>query len=390
MTTRVSIPPAIIIGGGEANGLGITRNLGQREIPVYCVTSNPGEVTRYSRYCQGSVVIPDVEQDPMILSQFLRAFHRQILSPGVLFPTTDTALLTVAQLQETIQPYVTFLPSREIVEMMVIKSRFYQSLREHQVPHPSTYLLTSEWFTHTPEITYPVFLRPIQSLPFVQRFGVKGFIAQTNQEVRHYFRLVQPFVMPLMVQEIIPGPPSNGYLLRGYIDPHARPQVLLASRKLRQPTMFSVNTAQVSIPLTEFTEGVQLALQWFRAIGYSGLFGAEFKRDPRDGQLKLLEVNARSQGGNYFGVVCGANHVLAAYHDSLGQALTPSKEYRRDIHFCNLALDLYAFLKMAAQRELTRHDIPAFFRHKHWTYLFPDDPQPFLKDLQRLLHSFLH
>ena len=55
--------PAIILGGGRPNGLGITRNLGRFGIPVFCLTSNPHELTCVSKYCTQYAVIPEIERD---------------------------------------------------------------------------------------------------------------------------------------------------------------------------------------------------------------------------------------------------------------------------------------------------------------------------------------
>jgi predicted ATP-grasp superfamily ATP-dependent carboligase len=181
-----------------------------------------------------------------------------------------------------------------------------------------------------------------------------------------------------MLQEIIPGPTRNLYHLRGYFSRDGRPIVLLASHKLRQPTMFSDNTALVSIPLRDLSDGVSIITRYFQNIQYTGLFGADFKRDPRDGQLKLLEINARSQGGNYFSVVCNANHVLAAYQDSLGEPVQPIPNYRVGTYYVGLVTDLLAFLNLLVQGRVTREDVTPYLRHPHWNFFSRHDLAPFL------------
>jgi glycosyltransferase involved in cell wall biosynthesis len=68
---------------------------------------------------------------------------------------------------------------------MVYKSRFYQSLRTHGIPHPRTLSpdeLTVKEIAQT--VTFPVFIRPVESLPFHQRFHRKGFLANDTQTLR--------------------------------------------------------------------------------------------------------------------------------------------------------------------------------------------------------------
>jgi predicted ATP-grasp superfamily ATP-dependent carboligase len=268
--------------------------------------------------------------------------------------------------------------------MMVVKSRFYQSLAKHGVPHPRTTLASEASGVDDSEIQFPVFLRPVESLPFFEQFGVKGFIAQDRHALTRHVQRTASYHLPLLVQEIIPGPARQGYILRGYVDQHARPLALLVTQKLRQPSMFATNTGVLSIPLAEFKEGISLLLRYFRTIGYHGLFGAEFKRDPRDGVLKLLEINARSQGGNNVGVVCGVNHILAAYRDRLDQPPLPITAYRSGIYYGAVFLDVWSVLQMALQGELHGHDIRDYLRPTYWNYLDRVDPAPFVHHLWRL------
>jgi predicted ATP-grasp superfamily ATP-dependent carboligase len=189
-----------------------------------------------------------------------------------------------------------------------------------------------------------------------------------------------------MVQEIIPGPATNGYVLRGYLDQTARLIVLFVTLKVRQPNMFSNPSIDLTVPLTEVKGFDQTIIAFLRQQSYRGLFGAEFKRDPRDGVFKLLEVNARSTGGNYIGVVIGANDVLAAYHDMLGKPLTPTTTYEMGVYYIDgLAFDLVTMLHRAVQRRLTRHELRPYVKKSYLNYLVRDDPLPFFIDVMGML-----
>ena len=177
MTTYTS--PAIIIGGGSANGLGIARNLGRFGVPIYCLTSNPHELTCSSIFCQGFRILPKVEQDPNTLRGALQQLTSRFHGSGVLFPTTDTALLTVSQIREDLTDYVTYIPPRDVVETMVHKTRFYKSLRAAGIDHPLT-LYPDETTAQdmARKLSFPIFIRPAQSLPFQERFPTLKRLSQ--------------------------------------------------------------------------------------------------------------------------------------------------------------------------------------------------------------------
>ena len=188
----VSSNPAIVLGGGSANGVGIARNLGSLGIPVYCVTGDPYEATLFSKYCAGACILPGVEQDPRLLQDTLQRLWQRDHEPGVLFPTTDSTLLTLAAIRGQLSGYTTFIPSRDIIETMVFKSKFYVSLQEHDIPHPATFNPAEESITQiAAKAVFPVFIRPVQSLLFFQRIGGKGFLAHTPRELAQYLQVMR-------------------------------------------------------------------------------------------------------------------------------------------------------------------------------------------------------
>lgn len=380
--------PVIILGGGSANGLGIARSLGPHGIPIYCLTSDPHELTLYSRYCTHGAVISDIEKDPQILRTYLTQLSRQLPNTGVLFPTTDTALLTVAAIRDLLaqEHYVTFIPDQETVETMVIKTRFYHALRAHHVPHPMTLLPDDEsWETQLPNLTFPIYIRPAQSLVFYEQFRAKGFVAQNSTDLHKYLQTAQRYNIPVMIQEIIPGPTQHGATLRGYMDAKGRILALMATQKIRQPSLFSNVTVNRTIPLTHVQEMQDLLLSFLRAIRYRGLFGAEFKQDARDGIPKLLEINARSLGGNYVATQCGYNHMLVAYHDALQKAITPLRHYTLGVYKIHLIHDLALLLRRAWTRRVTYTDLRPYFDQKVMQIYVDHDPLPFLSMLRRAL-----
>jgi predicted ATP-grasp superfamily ATP-dependent carboligase len=388
LTTNTA--PAIILGGGSGNGLGIVRNLGSRGIPVYSVTSNPRELSRFSKYSAGATIVPNVEQDSAILSSVLQKLRQHLSTTAVLFPTTDTMMLTVAQIQDQLTQYLMNISSQDVIETMVIKTRFYPSIRSAGIPHPRT-LLPGEIDLETVEqqVTFPVFLRPAQSLLFHKQFHKKGFVARTLRELRIYLQHTQWHQLEMMIQEIIPGPTTQGYTVRGYFNRQSRPLVLFVTQKIRQPRMFSNNCVKMSLPITQLEEEVHVLVHYLKDLQYRGLFGAEYKRDPRDGTLKLLEINARSMGGNLFPSLLGANSLLIAYQDILGESVTPIMSYPYGIYGINLLFDLPILIKRGLTGRIASRDLIPYLNKKYWSRFSTDDPLPFVKSIHNLIRDQL-
>jgi D-aspartate ligase len=372
-------PVVTIQGAGHA--LGIARNLGSVGIDVYCVTSDRFAPTIFSKYCKGFAVIPGID-DPEQLQTSLHRLETKLPQKGVIFPTDDNSLLTLSTIYHELDNYITFIPDRDIIETLVLKKNFYQSLREHGVPHPLTLNIDEAKVDEVEgAFALPVFIRPSQSGSFSNTFGKKGFIANTSGELRKHLQFAEQHDIDVMVQEIIPGPTSNEFIIKGYLDKHSKPLALFASQKIRKPNMFSNTTVHKSIPLSYVADFVDVVVKYLQSIRYRGLFGAEIKRDSRSGVFKLLEINARSMGCNYFPFVCGANIVLTACLDIVGEEAQPVKNYEVGVYRINVGRDYKILLRMFAKGQFSREKMRPYLGKVNWYMFSKDDPMPYFKSL---------
>ena len=145
--------------------------------------------------------------------------------------------------------------------------------------------------------------------------------------------------------------------------------------------MFFNTVVHKSIPLSYLADFVDVVVYYLKSIKYRGLFGAEIKKDSRNGVFKLLEINARSMGCNNFPFVCGANIVLTAYLDILGEKLQPVKDYDVGVYRINFMQDYRIMMRMLAKGQFSRELILPYLRKKDWKMFSMDDPIPWAKNV---------
>ena len=63
------------------------------------------------------------------------------------------------------------------------------------------------------------------------------------------------------------------------------------------------------------------SLKLMKHIGYYGYFNSEFKLDPRDGSLKLMEINGRVTVTSSHALLCGCNLPYAMYQCALDETV---------------------------------------------------------------------
>jgi predicted ATP-grasp superfamily ATP-dependent carboligase len=63
----------------------------------------------------------------------------------------------------------------------------------------------------------------------------------------------------------------------------------------------------------------EAALRLLQELHFHGVSQVEFKRDPRDGRFRLMEVNGRHWKWHGLAAACGVNLSFAAYRDAIGE-----------------------------------------------------------------------
>jgi D-aspartate ligase len=94
-------------------------------------------------------------------------------------------------------------------------------------------------------------------------------------------------------------------------------------RRRQHPSDFG--RASTFVETLDLPELEEPSLAFLRAINYYGLVELEYKRDPRDGKHKLLDVNARTWGYHTLGSVAGVDFPYLLFLDQLGVPVTPAR-----------------------------------------------------------------
>jgi D-aspartate ligase len=168
-------------------------------------------------------------------------------------------------------------------------------------------------------IGFPVLVKPSSTEGFKRRFGKQAFRCETVAEVERAYADAEPYEP--MVQEVIPGGDEELYTLGSYLARDGEALGLFCGRKLRQ-TPPGVGTCRVGEALW-VEEVVDHGLRLLRELRFHGLSQVEFKRDPRDGAYKLMEVNPRLFQWHGLAAACGVDLPLIAYRDLTGERVEP-------------------------------------------------------------------
>lgn len=336
-------------------GLGVVRSLGRAGVQVIGLDSNPVMPGFASRYCQAQLS-PDPVRQPEALLDFLMKAGERLDEPGILMPASDAYVLFMARYRAELSVRFKFLlPPDDVLAALVDKRCQYDLAEQVGIPvAKSIYPETMDAVEDVKnDLDYPVFIKPYMGHLWREVYGSthKGFVVNSPQELVDRYTEIFQNGLQALAQTIIIGPDDNLYEAYFYLNQAGEPLATYTHRKIHQyPARFGVGSCVESV---DFPELAELGLRMMRGFHYRGISSIEFKRDDRDGRLKLIELNPRFGQQNILAADCGVNFPLINYLDLTGQPIEPVTAYKTGVKWLDPVLDLPSFWEYFRAHETT-------------------------------------
>jgi len=374
----------LVTGNNGTNNLGVVRNLGQHRIPVTLLTWGRMDMVRYSRYVSRRISCPNPRESEFEFIALLLDLGKQSEARSVIIPTSDVEAMALSRYKEDLEQYYFVpIPTFDVTKTLVNKKEFYMLLDRIGVPHPKTYFpgSISELRAIGETVAPPYIIKPAYTALFAAQFGQKCFVINSTQRLSEAIAKLRNTNLEVLIQEIIPG--KEIYMFYTYFSKESQPLAICGYDKLRQyPPDFGSGSLCKS---AWRASPIDLGLQLLKAIGYHGMAEPEFKRDPRDGEYKLLEVNARTTTQSALPARCGTNVEHIAYLDMTGQWGGTAASPHNGIVWMDELGDLLSCLTQLRDGRLTFREIVRSLKGRR-VYARADgkDPTPFLVSVAAL------
>ncbi|MDY0222708.1 MAG: hypothetical protein RBR67_16385 [Desulfobacterium sp.] len=372
--------PGVIIIEGHVQGLSNTRSLGAAGIPVIVVDKGDC-VARYSRYCTVFFRCPDYDTDA--LADFLiRLAEARNLKDWLLFPSNDHAVLTLSRNKARLEAYFKIItPGLNIIENIYDKSRLLTLAQTIGVPIPDTFYAQDAAPADVPPV-FPVLTRGRFGLDFYKATGRKAFLAHDKAELHQQLALIaRTFpVQKTLTQYLIPDDGTNKTISFAAFCVAGEIKAYWMGEKLREhPVRFGTATFAKSMYAEPcLTQSKKL----LKALDYTGVCEVEYLKDPRDGQYKLIEINARTWLWVGLAVACGINFPLYIYNHVHNIKTTYPATYEKNLYWRNFWTDMIYSMKYMIQGHLRYSDYRKSLRSKMvYAVRSKSDPTPFQKML---------
>jgi predicted ATP-grasp superfamily ATP-dependent carboligase len=223
---------------------------------------------------------------------------------------------------------------------------------------------------------FPAILKPAYKEEFNRFTASKAWRVEDRSSLIARYDEACRYVPPdtIMVQELIPG---DGHCQLSYaaLCIGGQPIASVVARRTRQfPSDFG--RASTFVETVDDVHVIEESRRILAEIGATGLVEVEFKRDPRTGGLKLLDVNPRVWGWHSVGAKAGVDFPYLLWRLANGEAVhtvhgVPGIKWKR------LSWDLVAIASDLLRGRFRPREYLASFRGPRAAAIFAaDDPFP--------------
>lgn len=312
-----SQPLPIVIKANWINAMGIIRSLAIEQIPSIAIADDPLGLGLFSNQTIG-LRCPDYANSPQSLAGFLLDLADRLQQPGIIMPTDDATLETLIQINWLIEgKYKKTYPRVELLDFILDKHNQILSAGEAGIPVPFTVAPENPSDINSwPSELFPCVVKGRRGKSFYNTVGFQARLIEHPEKLAEIFSQIDPKLA--IIQEYIPGNDEQFFGYRFYISDDGKVLAKYTTQKLLQtPRNFGVMRRGITISNSDISDQ---SLQWLSETGYQGLGYIEYKFDQRDGQYKLIELNARSWSTLFMGTLCGVNLPAVMY-----RAITENK-----------------------------------------------------------------
>ena len=369
--------PAAVVASGHQTGVNLARNLVRRGVRVLVVDCNPAADSFRSIYGT-PVLCPDPDEAPQEWLGFMLKLKTTLGGKAAIIAASDQMVSAIGLHSDALADNFYVSPSAKLQAQLALKEGQVQSAAQHGLPIPLTRYASTEAEVEifADQCSYPCLFKPQQQrfwnavLPGHPLYQQKVMISANRAELIANYRAAAELSPQVILQEIITGPDSNK---RIHVAIYRRDGTALGHCTTQAyrtyPKFYGVPS--VSEPIAD-EEVAEVCDRYFRHAGYRGMCEIELKRDDRDGQVKMMDINPRYSGVGDAMAYAGLDHGWLHYLDLIGKPVEPVQLNHLDFRHVMVCGDAVAVRDYWLGGNLTwaelRHSYrrPIFFYDFDW------------------------
>jgi len=350
-----------ITNAGYKHTLGAVRALGKHNIYVIAGSSSNRSQSFYSKYCKKRLIYPDPRKENEFVNFMLSYVKTNKID--VLLPIGYLTTTVLSKHKDKFAPYIR-IPIADWNSMKIASNKYktMEFAKNLGVKIP-------EMFDENDKI---------ESFPVV----IKGLKESGQIRYANSFKELSKFkTKNSLVQEYIPG---EGYGFFALFN-KGKPRAIFMHKRVREyPITGGPSTVAESIYDPKLKE---VGLKLLDALNWHGVAMVEFRKDFRDGEFKLMEINPKFWGSLDLAIASGVDFPYLTVKIAVDGDIEPVFEYETGIKFRWLFPD--DFLHLLANPSSAKAFIADFFDKDTKSNLWLSDIKPNLFQVYQTLLTII-
>lgn len=381
--TSIKTKTPVVVLNTHYSGLAIARDLAPLGVRVVGVTAHrefPGNWSRYIEYREA----PDSLEAPEALREFLVRLAQELGQRPLLLPTRDHDINFISGARPVLEQHfrIGLAPARDL-ERILNKSVLSAAAAAAGVRVPaSVTMLAAADIAGAKALRFPCICKPVYASQW-RRPGIweavgrqKARRVDSFEDLQDFYRGFSHLDPAITVQEWVDGAEENLLILGAYCDEKSEIVCSFTARKrLQYPALAGTGIVVEALPLPELLEPSAALL---RALAFRGICEVEYKRDARDGQLYLIEINPRHWDQHGLGAAVGVNLSEAMYRELTGQPVRAMAQAPQPLLWIAEQEFAYQLLRCLTFQVDWRGTRVVFGRARTWATYDSRDKGPFL------------
>lgn len=367
--------PAVVLSG-HTMALAVVRALGEAGVPVVVLHYDARDMAHVSRHVREALAVPPPQTNEEAFVEAILA-QGERLAGAVLLAASDESAVAISRHKAALSgTYRVAAPDWEVTRNFIEKRRTYALAAEAGVATPRTLVPSGvdEARRFAREIGYPLLVKPSQSHLYFERFRRKMSRVGGERELAARVAEALRAGLEVLVQELVPGADTEVVNYNAYAS-GGRSLVEFTARQLRKapPHLGSPRVVR-SEHVADVVEPGRAVL---RALGFEGFACCEFKRDPRDGRYRIVDVNGRHNLSGILAVRCGINFPLLQYRHLRYGELPARRDFTEGVYWTDAFRDVAYGARHALSERLAPWTQLAPYLGPHCDAIWdPADPRP--------------
>jgi len=310
----------------------------------------------YSKAVDEKIIYPDVESHPNECAAFLLDYMKEN-NIEVLIPVGDVMTDLIARYQNKFRKYTNLLlPDYDVFVQGRNKILTLKAAQKAGCPTPLTWYPDDESLEEIIEkiLQYPVLIKPAISA------GARGITLCNNKsEIIENYGRIKDVYGPSFIQEYVPQTGTQ-YKIDAVVDNQQNLYAGVAYSKLRY---YPPEGGSSILNKTEHRPDILAqAVNVMKELKWVGLCDFDFITDPRDGIIKLMEINPRFPESYRATVAAGVDMTKIIYQLAIGQIPEKQLDYKKNQYNRFLFGDIMWFLKTKGNHLKAKPNFFSFFR----------------------------